>query len=270
MKARRPTLDFSTTPAHWAPNHEYAHSCNSNSLWIPYLERFLNRVLAKALSHLKDSEKLTEELRADVRMFIRQESNHYALHDAYNAILPRSGYDVATFEAMFEAEFEKLFQTKSITFLTAYCEGFETLGPPAALNWLDESEDMLEGARPEVVALWKWHLMEEYEHRAVCHDVYHAVHGGYFMRIYGFLYQLRQLQSFSKKVRTYLLEVDRARMTPEERKASIRREKEVARRLKRKMLPRLLKVFSPFYTPRNAPEPRMYRSHMRTVEAALP
>lgn len=269
MKARRPVLDFSTTPAHWAPNHEYAQSCNSSSLWIPYLERFLNRVLAKALSRLKESGKLGEELRADVRMFIRQESNHYALHDEYNAILTRSGYDVARFEAMFEAEFEKLFQSKSIAFLTAYCEGFESLGPPAALTWLDESEDLLKGARPEVAALWKWHLMEEFEHRAVCHDVYHAVHGGYFLRIYAFLYQLRQLQSFSRMVRSYLLEVDREGMSPEERQASIEREKAVDRRTKRHMLPRLLKVFSPFYSPRNAPEPQMYRQYMAQVEAAL-
>lgn len=268
MKARRPVLDFSDTPAHWARSPEYAQSCNATSLWIPYLERFLNRVLARVLSQLKDSDRLSPQLKAEMRTFIRQESNHYAVHDAFNTILTRNGYDVARFEALFEVEFEKLFQTKSLAFLTAYCEGFETLGPPAAINWLDESEDMLEGARPEVVGLWKWHLMEEYEHRTVCHDVFHAVHGGYFLRIYGFLYQMRQLQGFSKMVRDYLLAVDRADMSPAARSSSVKEEKAVAKRLRRLMLPRLIKVFSPFYTPRKAKEPVQYKSYMAQVEAA--
>jgi len=269
MKVRRPNLDFSETPAHWAKSPEHAQVCNSSSLWIPHLERFLNRVLAKVLSQMKDNPRMTPELRDQVRTFIRQESNHYAMHESYNQILTREGYDVAHFEAMFEAEFEKLLQTKSLAFLTAYCEGFETLGPPAAINWLDESEVELEGARPEVVALWKWHLLEEFEHRTVCHDVFHAVHGGYFMRIYGFLYQMRQLQGFSRMVRKYLLEVDRAKMTPEQVAASVAEEEVVTKRLKSRMLPRLIKVFSPFYTPYKAREPRNYRSYMAQVEAAL-
>jgi len=269
MKVRRPRFDFSKTPAHWSRIPEHAQACNASSLWIPYLERFLNRVLTMVLSQHKDSGKICPELRGEVRTFIRQESNHYSLHDQYNTILKCGKYDLSRFEALFEAEFHKLLDTKSIAFLTAYCEGFEALGPPAALSWLGEIEDLLEGARPEVANLWKWHLMEEYEHRTVCHDVFHAVHGGYFMRVYGFLYQLRQLGNFTKMVRDYLLEVDRAEMTPEERDASIKREKMVSRRIKGLTMWRLLNVFSPFYTPRKAPEPVMFRSYMAELEAAL-
>lgn len=269
MKVRRPALDFSDTPAHWAKISEYAQSCNATSLWIPYLERFLNRVLARALSHLKDEGKLTDTLRTDVRTFIRQESNHYALHEEFNSILPRNGYNVAHLEALFEAEFDKLLKTKSIHFLTAFCEGFETLGPPSALAWLDENEEMLVGAQPEVVTLWKWHLMEEYEHRMVCHDIFHAVHGGYFMRIYGFVYQLRMLNGFSRMARQHLLAIDRASMTPEHVQQSVLREKEVIKRQMKRLLPRLFKVFSPFYTPGHAPEPKMYKPYMAKIEAAL-
>ena len=89
------------------------------------------------------------------------------------------------------------------------------------------------------------------------------------MRIYGFLFQLRQLGNFSKMVRNYLLEVDRAEMTPEERAASIKREKMVSRRINRLMMRRLVGVFSPFYTPRKAREPLMFRSYMAELEAAL-
>jgi len=269
MKVRRPVLDFSETPAHWAKIPEFAQSYNASSLWIPHLERFLNKVMARAASEMKGTDPETIRIKDDIRTFIRQEANHYSLHASFNEILPRNGYDVAAFERHFIAEFERLFTTKSLAFLCAYCEGFETLGPPGALTWLGGMEDLIEGARPEVVSLWKWHLVEEFEHRTVCHDVFHALFGGYFMRIYGFLYQFFHLKGFSKQVRQYLLECDRAKMTEAERAESLAREKAHSKRFARMMLPRLFKVFSPFYTPRNAEEPRLYRSQMAKIESQL-
>lgn len=269
MKVRRPKLDFSATPAHWARNKEFAQRFNGSSAWIPYLERFLNRVLARTLSQYKDSEKLTPELRENIRTFIRQESNHTALHSEFNAILAREGYDIAAFEKHFEEEFDRMFKNKSLAFLTAYCEGFETTGPVAATVWLDELDDLLEGARPEVVDLWKWHLLEEYEHRTVCYDVFHIVHGGYFMRVYGFFYQLFQLERFGRMVSDHLLAQDTAAMTPEERKQSIKRDKRTMRRFAFTMLPRLFKALSPFYNPRKVPEPRMWKSYRDMIETKL-
>ena len=269
MKVRRPNLDFSNTPAKWSPNAEFAQSVNASSLWIPSLERFLNRVLARVLAQYRDDERLTPELREQMRIFIRQESNHTALHDAFNSVLPREGYEVEPFLKLFDDEFERLLQTKSLAFLTSYCEGFETFGPPAAISWLDKMEDILVGARPEVVGLWKWHLLEEYEHRTVCHDVFHLVHGGYFMRLYGFFYQMFHLGTFSKKVRQHLLAVDRASMTPDEVEISKKREKAVSWFQTKRFLPRLWSVLSPFYTPYDSPEPLGWKSYRDSVEAGM-
>lgn len=269
MKVRRPAFDFSQTPAKWSVIPEFAQMMNATSLWIPYLERFLNQVMARAVGEMKDDDPETRRIKADTKLFIRQEANHYSLHGAFNAILPNSGYDVSEFERQFEAEFQRLLSTKSLAFLCAYCEGFETLGPPSALIWLDEIEDLLQGARPEVVGLWKWHLLEEYEHRTVCYDVFNKVHGGYFMRICGFFYQMRQLTQFSASVRRYLLAKDREQMSEAELRASLKREKAVARRIFWLTMPRVMKALSPFYTPRNAKEPRKYRSYMAAVEAEL-
>jgi len=269
MKVRRPDLDFSRTPARWSPDGEFAQAFNSSSLWIPSLERFLNRVLARVLAQYRDDERLTPKLREEMRIFIRQEANHTALHDSFNSILTREGYDVEPFLKLFDEEFERLLQTKSLAFLTAYCEGFETFGPPAAIAWLDEMEDMLAGARPEVVGLWKWHLLEEYEHRTVCHDVFHLVHGGYFLRVYGFFYQMFHLGGFSKRVRKHLLAMDRAKMTTAEVTESIRREKAVARYQTRRFLPRLFSILSPFYTPYKSPEPREWKAYRDQLESGL-
>jgi len=269
MKARRPKLEFSATPAHWCHTPEFAQGMNAASLWIPHLERFLNRVVAKALTTLDPAAPGTTLLKADGRSFLQQESNHYALHDAFNTILPRNGYDTEALEAHFAAEFERLFQTKSLGFLTAYCEGFETMGPPHALVWLDEIEGLLAGSRPEVIDLWKWHLMEEYEHRTVCHDIFHAVHGGYFMRLYGFFYQLWHLRGFTRQALQMLRQKDSEALTPAQVAASRRREKAVNRTIGKLVLPRLLKVLSPWYNPHRSPEPKAYRSYMAHVESRL-
>ena len=270
MKVRKPSFDFSGTPAHWAPlAPELAQGMNASSLWIPPLERFLNRVMSKALAEIKGDDPDTQRLRGEMRTFVRQESCHYAIHEAFNAVLPANGYDVSEFTAIFEANFARLLETKSLGFLTAYCEGFETLGPPSALIWLDEIDDLLVGADPEAVKLWKWHLMEEYEHRTVCHDVYHRIHGGYFMRIYGLFYHYAQLLKFSGMVRKKLFAQDEARMTPEELKVSRRRGKKIAKRIAWLTFKRLVKTLSPFYTPRKAAEPKQFTSYMARIEAEL-
>jgi len=269
MRVRRPTFDFSNTPARWASEGEFAQQMNASSLWIPYLERFLNRVMAQAASRLDADDPKTAKLKADIRMFIRQEANHYSLHGAFNEILPRSGYDVKAFEEHFEKEFARLYETKSFKFLLAYCEGFETLGPPMALVWLDELEELLAGADPEVVRLWKWHLMEEYEHRSVCYDAFRAFRGGYFLRVYAFFYQLRHLGGFSQMVRDHLFEVDSAGKTPAEIKEMKRRGKRVMRKVMKLALPRILKALSPFHDPAKAPEPKAYRQYMAKIEASL-
>src|SRR4051794_14473849 len=97
MKVRRPAFDFSQTPAKWSVIPEFAQMMNATSLWIPYLERFLNQVMARAVGEMKDDDPETRRIKADTKLFIRQEANHYSLHGAFNAILPNSGYDVSEF-----------------------------------------------------------------------------------------------------------------------------------------------------------------------------
>ncbi len=270
MRVRRPKFDFSQTPAHWTANPEFAQSMNAASSFIPHLERFLNQVMERARADIEGDDPASVALRDDIATFIKQEAQHYSMHAAFNKILPRSGYTrVPDFERQIAAEFAQMLRTKSRAFLYAYCEGFETSGPPSALVWLDEIEDLLQGADPNAVALWKWHLMEEYEHRTVCHDVFHRFHGGYFLRLYGLFYQLRHLMGYSRRVRQYLLEEDRRSMTAAEKKQSIKREKSAARRIQLLTLPRLLFALSPFYSPRKCREPKSFNAYKAAVEARL-
>jgi len=267
MKARQPKFDFSTTPVHWSSNPEFAQRMNASSIVIPHLERFLNRVMAKALTTLKGEEHA--QLRANVRTFIRQESNHYVTHQQQAEMLKRDGYDIAALDAWVEAEYEQLFQSKSLPFLCSYCEGFETLGPITAKVWLDdEMGELTCSGDPQIIAMWKWHLLEEFEHRSVCFDVFHAVHGGYFLRIYGFIAQIRHFKKMITRVTAYLLEYDRQRMTEAERAESIAREKAATEATHKAMSPRLIKVLLPSYNPRDLEEPKNYRSFLDKFDQA--
>ena len=270
MKVRQPKLDFSDMPARWAPNGEFAQSANAASTAFPYLEPFLNRVMSRARSTIKGDNPADAELRQQISMFIKQESVHYKTHAQYNEILRRGEYPkLPEFEAELAQHYEDILAKKSLAFLTAYCEGFEILGPPSAINWLDELEDMIEGADPRAVAMWKWHLMEEYEHRFVAYNVFKRIHGGYFMRVYAMLYQAFHLFRYIAKVNSYILAVDREKMTVAELRASKINAKVASKRSSNRMVKQFLRGLSPFYRPEINAEPKNYQNFMKNVERII-
>lgn len=252
MRVRQPRFDFSQTRPHWAPNVEFAQMQNATSLIIPYLERFLNKVMAKARQEIKGDDAYSQQVRADISTFIKQESCHYSTHDAYNEIIRRCPQytRLPEFEEEIAAHYDYLLKNKSLGFLTAYCEGFETLGPPAAMAWCShEMDDLIAGSDPNVAMMWRWHTMEEFEHRHVCHDVFHKIHGGYFLRVYAFFYQARFMFSMSGKIADYILSIDRASMSAEEVALSVARHKAAKKKLGSTMLKGIWKVFLPSYRP---------------------
>jgi len=269
MRVRQPKFDFSQSHTIWAKVPEFAQTQNAASVGIPPLERFLNRVMARARKEITGDDAASVALRKDITTFIRQESCHYAVHDQMNAILVRDGYDkIPEIEREIEDHYNSLFETKSLAFLVAYCEGFETLGPASAMAWCGDSlDEFLVDADPNIEMMYRWHLLEEFEHRHVCYDTFKHIHGGYFMRIYAFLYQLSCFKKYCALVRNYLLEKDRESMTPQERKQSELREKTVARSTMKNIVWNLVKVFSPWYRPHTLPIPKRWRSIEAEVDA---
>jgi len=270
MRVRQPKFDFSQSRAVWAPVREFAHAQNGGSVGIPALERFLNRVMAKARKEITGDDAEAVALRSDITTFIRQESCHYAIHDEMNEVLVRDGYDkIPEIQKEIEAHYSRLLETKSLPFLVAYCEGFETLGPASAMAWCGDSLDhYLAGADRNIEMMFRWHLLEEFEHRHVCFETFKRLHGGYFLRIYGFLYQLMCFRKYSGMVTSYMLEKDRASMTPEEVKASKQRQKEVSRLLMKNIVRNLVKVFSPNYRPQNLPIPKIWDKIESEIDTA--
>ncbi|MFO1408048.1 MAG: metal-dependent hydrolase [Steroidobacteraceae bacterium] len=109
----------------------------------------------------------------EVRAFIAQESIHSREHAALNAGLDRARYPVERIEAKIR---------RRIAFVRSLGP-MRMLGATIALEHLTAlMADMVEAdpalwerTPPELRRLWRWHAMEETEHKAVAYDLFNAV-----------------------------------------------------------------------------------------------
>jgi predicted metal-dependent hydrolase len=257
MQVRIPTFDSSTFRAQWAPNREFAQFYNAFSVVPAHIEPYLIKVMTRALKVVPEKH---TDLRREMDIFIKQETQHCKQHVAFNRFLHKGGYEgMLAIEQEYKNEYIKFLDSRSLKFNLAYCEGFETLGWSSAEVWFSgELDPLIKDADPYAVQLWKWHLAEEFEHRTVCFDVFHTLYGkgffkrffnGYLYRVYGFFYAATHIDRYTQRVARYLIGVDNANASPEELKASQAREKAMMKIIRRATLPRLANVLSPFYNP---------------------
>lgn len=263
MIPRNPRLSFENALPHWAPDHAFAQITNAGSTSLPYVETYLNKVMARAAQVIRNP-----RLQRDIALFCAQEGNHYRQHRLFNRLLYARYPGLPALESALERDYQAQLERLSLQANAAYCEGFECLGIIHAEFFFERVDDLLAGADLRLVKLWKWHLAEEFEHRTVCYDVHYALGGGYFTRVRGFLRALRHLDGYGRRVSQYLLTVDRESMREAQRLESVRLEKRYRGRLMRFALPRLLHVLSPRYDPRAKRTPRGVGELLREIGPA--
>lgn len=146
------------------------------SLALPYLEPYLIRTMQAA------TPKITKpELAEDVRRFCAQEGHHFRNHRKFNEQVRLGGFpQIAKYEAELAADYERLSTTKSLAFNLAYAEGFEAMTSSMAIAAL--STEVGPPTTP-MAELFRWHLLEELEHRTVTYDVYEHLVGKYLYRL---------------------------------------------------------------------------------------
>lgn len=110
--------------------------------------------------------KLAEEIKA----FTTQEAIHSREHDAFNKRAELAGYDLSKLEARVQdrlaitrgrAPIVNVGATMALEHFTAIL-AHELLSNPRHL----------EGAEPEAADLWRWHSVEEIEHKGVAYDTW--------------------------------------------------------------------------------------------------
>ena len=116
--------------------------------------------------------KLAEEIRA----FTTQEVMHSREHVAFNRRAVEAGYDIAPLEARVDKRLEETKGRPPVVNLAATMalEHFTAV----IANQLLGNPRHLKDADPQSAALWRWHSMEEIEHKGVAYDTWlHATRG---------------------------------------------------------------------------------------------
>lgn len=148
-----------------------AHFMNTLSLFFPVGERFF----IDAVRHYRD--RIDDpELQKAVTAFIGQEAMHGREHQAYNealfAALPVT-QGMEHFVARFLRLLQKWAPPHARLSTTIALEHFTAIMADGLLS----DPRLLEGADPRFAALWRWHALEETEHKAVAYDVWERVRG---------------------------------------------------------------------------------------------
>lgn len=104
--------------------------------------------------------------------FIRQEAAHSREHTHFNRQVEDCGYDVSEIEAELTEGFAQTKNNAPIVnlMLTVCLEHLTAIFAHQCLA----SDSHFTGAKPEHVRLWRWHAIEEIEHKAVAYDTWLA------------------------------------------------------------------------------------------------
>lgn len=148
-------------------------------LYVAHLEPLFVKSLRRVMDQIRD-----ERLREDVDRFSRQEAQHYQRHIDFNKAIFAHGYPGLEQRVdRLKREFEGFLTTKTDRFLIGFIEGFESYTTQFALQILASGlYDHRRTAR-SIGDLFKWHMVEEVEHRNVAFDVYQHLYGGYLHRV---------------------------------------------------------------------------------------
>jgi predicted metal-dependent hydrolase len=256
MKVRKFEVDFSSLTPHWSGNREFAQMFNAASLCPSQIEPYLCKVLLKAKKLLPVKH---AALQGEIDWFVEQETEHCKTHVMFNRMVSQGYAGIKEMERQYFADYNKLLKTKSLQFNLAYSEGFEALSALPTAAYFLEFDEFWSVSDPKVVAMWKWHLAEEFEHRNVVYDVYDALYGAgpvaYLRRIYGLFYSARHITKYSNAFAAILLAKDREGMNAEQLAASKARQEHVKKAMSRDTWRHLLRIASPRYSPHDRQPP---------------
>jgi predicted metal-dependent hydrolase len=162
---------------------QFTHIMNTMSLVIPVGERFF----IDAVRHYRDQIQ-DPELRKAATAFIGQEAMHGREHDEYNAQMFKRLPSAAVFEKRVKALLDFFQNNSPPAFRLSATIALEHLTAIMANGLLVEPR-VTENAEPGYHALWRWHALEETEHKGVAYDVWEATQGkgvnAYAVRAFG-------------------------------------------------------------------------------------
>lgn len=154
--------------AKWWMNGDPLATAWHNALSATFPEG--EKLFIESVARFKD--RVGERLRGQIAGFVKQEATHTREHLAFNALIGRR-YDMSGIEARTQSRVAFVRTRPHLGQLaaTAALEHFTAI---LAHDALTHPEDF-EGTPDELVKMWRWHAVEEIEHKAVAFDVLRAV-----------------------------------------------------------------------------------------------
>lgn len=150
---------------------------NALSMLFPIGEKFFIDSVRHFRDQIDDPRLLKE-----VNAFQGQEAVHRLEHQQYNETLCRlRGYDLEKIEKRLIDRLTWVRSNLSAKRQLAGTTAYEHLTAIMADDMLSH-DDVMRGADPAVAELWRWHGVEETEHKSVAFDVYLAVGGNVRVR----------------------------------------------------------------------------------------
>ena len=137
---------------------------NSVSASLPRGEAFF----IDTMKNFRDD--LPAGLEAEVRNFVRQEINHTREHVAFNRLVSDHGYDVESIDRAI-TDMLALADGRPRETNLAICIALEHFAASISHELLADPR-YLAGADHEVAELWRWHAIEEIEHKGLVNDIW--------------------------------------------------------------------------------------------------
>lgn len=110
------------------------------------------------------------KLEGEIRAFVKQEINHTREHIAFNRLAEDAGYDIKAIDKRVE-EMLALTKDRPVILNLAVTMALEHYTAMMAHEFLANPKHF-ENADPEVRDMWRWHAIEEIEHKGVAYDTW--------------------------------------------------------------------------------------------------
>jgi predicted metal-dependent hydrolase len=172
LQVRRPSFALAPDlPHYWNGGDPFAtHYLNALSSVFPDGEAFFVR----SVQHFRDRIDDPDLLRA-IQGFAGQEAQHSQQHDRHLELLAAQGYTALTRLNRMADQGMRFGNRHWPKFSLASTAAIEHLTALLARRILRDGSEFTAAMEPRMAALWRWHSVEEAEHKAVAFDVLQRV-----------------------------------------------------------------------------------------------
>lgn len=159
-------------PKYWNDNNPFkTHFLNALSITLPDCEKFFIETIIPYSKELINPVQI-----AEVKEFVKQESHHRHAHKKYNEWLESQGLPVANLQKS---------QLRMWSIANRYASNANKLALTICVEHITvvyasvflEYHQILNDMHPHFKQIWKWHALEEIEHKSVAMNVWNALEG---------------------------------------------------------------------------------------------